>query len=186
MAFTLTDNDAKNIYYSLSSWYNTDVVPGILETEKTFFGFENFTLDKLYYCIEALKKSYGVGWFTDDWATRNDAFENIANTLYLAFDQTVDYDGIKKFLAYVYNWAKQDIDAVNYFSKGDSYTFVDALTKEVKQGITDKVSNITETVKYGVNYPSIESISPKWSTLAKWGLVIGGGVLLINYFSKKI
>lgn len=186
MSFKVTDSSAKNIYFSLSAWYNADVVPGILESNKTFFGFDNFDLEKLYYCIQYLRENYGVGWFTEDYTERNAALTRLANALYVIFDGAVDVSGIKKFLVFVYNFAKQDVDAMNYFTNGEAYGIIDAVSKEVVSAVSDKVSTVAENIAYGVQYPSLKSITPDAGTILKWGLIIGGGFFVINYLSKKI
>lgn len=185
MSYKVTDSSAKNIYYSMSAWYNADVVPGILETDKTFFGFKNFNLDKLYYCIQYLRENYSVGWFTENYTERTAAITRLANALYVIFDGEVEIAAIKKFIVFVYNFAKQDADAVAYFTNGESYGIVSALAKEVKNSVGENVSTIAENIAYGVKYPSLSSLAPDWGTIAKWGLLIGGSLFVINHFSKK-
>ena len=67
MAWKLQDTDAKNVYNALYRHYAGQQLP---DGSGVFFGFENFTQDKLYYCIEALKRYWSLGWYTTDAAAR--------------------------------------------------------------------------------------------------------------------
>lgn len=185
MSYVVTESSPKNLYSTMVSWYNKN--ENLPQNDSgVFFGFSNFNRDKLYYCIEVLKKMYSTGWFTDDHSTRTNAFSKITDVLYSAFDGTVSKDGIKKFLNWVYTWAKTDADAVNYFTRGESYSFFDALTKDITGTVSNTFENVSETVSYGVNYPSVQSITPDTSTILKWGLIVGGGLLAVNILSNKL
>lgn len=184
MSYVVTDSSAPNIYSTMYKYYGGRNMPE--GNAGVFFGFANYDKDKLIYTIEFLKGQYGLGWFTDDFETRSNAINRIVNGLYTAFNQSVSKDGIKKFCNWVYAWAKTDKDAVSYFSGESSYTFLDAMFKDVSETIGNKVSNVVETVSYGVNYPSLEKLTPTSGTLIKWGVIAAGGLFAVNYLSKKL
>lgn len=183
MAFEITDSSAKNIYRTLYSYYSGQQLPD--DSTGVFFSFANYTKDKLIYTIEFMKKHFGLGWFTDDYATRSAAIDKMARALYTAFNQTVSIAGIKKFCNWVYSFATHDTDAANYFAGNADYSYFDALFKDVSTNLGDKVTNAIETVEYGIKYPSIEKITPTRGTLVKWGLLGLGAILGIKYISKK-
>lgn len=185
LPWTLTDPDAKNIYNYMCKWYNSPSnLPNRVGDTGVFFGFANFTRDKLLFCIETLKKLYSTGWFTDDYNKRNSALDKIAATLFDTFGGAVDIAGIKKFLVWVYNWAKQDKDGVNYF-QGGSFGLVDSMAKTVQETVIDPVKSAADTVSYAVSYPSFKSILPDNWTLLKWGLIIGGGLYVWKFLENR-
>lgn len=184
MAFTVSDSSAKNIYTTMYKYYNGAQMPD--NETGVFFGFANFTRDKLIYCIEFAKKQYGLGWFTSDYETRSKAIEKMAKALYIAFNQTVNIDGIKKFLNWIYSFATHDQDAAAYFSGNSDWSYFDALFKDVSENVGQKFENIKETISYGVNYPVLEKSTPATSTIVKWGVIIGGGLLAVHFAKKLI
>lgn len=183
MSWEITDDSAKNIYKTMYSFYGGQQMPD--NSTGVFFGFANYTKDKLIYTIEAMKRNYSLGWFTSVAQTRANAIAKISRALYTTFNQSVSYDGIKKFCNWVYNFAKADEDAANYFSGNSDYTYFDALFKDVSNNVGNKVSNAIETIEYGIKYPSIDKITPSTGTVVKWGLIIGGGLIAVNFISKK-
>lgn len=184
MAFVVTDSSAKNIYATMYKYYGGQQMPD--NETGVFFGFANYTKDKLIYTIEFLKKQYGLGWFTTDAEQKTKAFDKIAKALYVAFNQSVSIDGIKKFCNWVLAFARKDADAAAYFSGEKDWGYFDALFKDISQNVGEKFENAKEIISYGIDYPSIEKITPTKSTLIKWGLIIGGGLLAVNYVSKKL
>ena len=186
LAWTLTDSQAKNIYNALYKWYDSpDNFPNYQTGAGVFFGYSNFTLDKLYYCIEALKKNYSLGWFTDNYTQRTNALKSIAASLYSTFAGQVDENGIFKFLNWVYNFAKQNESAVKYFT-GGSFSVVDSASMILDDVVVKPVSNAVEAVKYAVEYPSLKNLLPDNATLLKWGLIIGGGIYLIKFLENRV
>lgn len=184
MSWSITDSSAKNIYKTLYSFYNGQQLPD--DETGVFFGFANYTKDKLIYTIETMKRQFNLGWFTNVAATRATAIDKIARGLYTTFSKTVALDGIKKFCNWVYNFARNDQDAANYFSGNSDYSYFDALFKDISTNLSDKVTNAVETIEYGVKYPSIDKITPTKGTLIKWGLIGAGSILAINYITKRI
>lgn len=184
MAFVVTDSSAKNIYSKMYRYYGGRNMPD--NDTGVFFGFANFTRDKIIYCIEFLKRQFGAGWFTTDYATRKAALDKICTALYTAFNQTVSKDALFKFCSWVYTFTANDADALNYFIGQSDYGVLDDLWNSATETISNKVSNAVETISYGVSYPSLEKITPKTGTLVKWGLIIGGGLLAVNYITKKV
>ena len=184
MAFVVTDPSAKNIYNALYRYYDGQQLPD--DNNSGFFGNANYTKDKLIYTIEFLKRQFGAGWFTTDFATRKAAFDKIATALYTAFNQTVSKDAINKFCSWVYSFTAHNGDALNYFSGQSDYGLLDDLLSNATETISNKVSNAVDIVSYGVKYPSLETITPKTGTLVKWGLILGGGLLAVNYITKKV
>lgn len=184
MSFAVTDSSAKNIYKTLYSYYNGANLPD--NDTGVFFGFANYTRDKLIYTIEFMKRQYGLGWFTNVYETRAAAIDKISKALYTAFNQSVAIAGIKKFCNWVYSFAKNDTDAARYFAGESDYSYFDALFKDISENVSNKVSNAVETVSYGINYPSIDKITPSKSTILKWGLILGGGAIAGNYILKKL
>ena len=183
MSFTLTDTDAKNIYSALYRYYGGQQLPD--NDTGVFFDTPNFTRDKLYYCIEALKRYWGKGWYTEDATKRTQELKNIASILYVSFDSTVDVNKIYKFLVWCYSWARKDADAVAYFQGGD-YSMFDDLKKNIGGKISSTASNVAETVSYGVNYPTVSSLTPKTSTIVKWGVIIGLGLIAVKFVEKRL
>lgn len=184
MSFTVTDSSAKNIYNTMFDYYAGRNMPD--GNTGVFFGFANYTKDKLIYTIEFLRRQYGLGWFTSDYNTRAAAFDRIANALYITFDQSVSKSGIVKFCNWVYSWAKTDPDAAAYFDGSKEWGFIDAMFKSIGDTVSEKVSNVVETVEYGAKVPSFETITPKSGTLVKWGVIAVGGLFAVNYISKKL
>lgn len=182
MSFTLTDTDAKNIYNAMFRYYGGQQMPD--NSTGVFFDTPNFTRDKLYYCLEYLKKSWGKGWYTDDAAKRRQVLESIASILYVAFDSQVDIQKIYKFLCWVYSWAKKDADAVAFFQGGE-YSYFDDLKKNITQKVSSTASNVAETVSYGVNYPTVTTWTPKTSTIIKWGVILGLGFFAVKFLEKR-
>lgn len=183
MAFSLTDTDAKNIYNALYRYYGGQQLPD--NETGVFFDTPNFTRDKLYYCIEALKRYWGRGWFTTDAAKRSSELKAISNILYIAFDSQVDVNKIYKFLIWCYSWASKDPDAVAYFQGGD-YSLFDDLKKNIGGKVSSAVSSAAETVAYGVNYPTVTTWTPKTSTIVKWGVILGFGFLAVKFLEKRL
>lgn len=181
VAWALTDSGAKNIYTKMCNWYNSpDNLPNNLNDTAGFKGYPNFTRDKLYYCIEYLKKNFGRGWFNDQFDERAEVLNDLAQELAQIFGGTVDAAGIKTFLNWVYNFAKHDTDALNYF-QGGYYSIIQSMTDAAKTNILDPVNKAVETVKYGVSYPVLTLENP----VIKWGLVVGVGFLIYKMFSKR-
>ena len=109
LPWALTDSQAKNIYNALYKWFNSPSnFPNYQTGAGVFFGYANYTLDKLYYTIEAAKKYYSLGWFTDNFEKRNAAIDKLSTILYDVFAGQVEKAGIKKFLTWIYNFAKQN------------------------------------------------------------------------------
>lgn len=183
MSFTLTDTDAKNIYSALYRYYGGQQLPD--DDAGVFFNTPNFTRDKLFYCIEALKRYWNKGWYTTDASKRSTELKAIANILYVAFEQKVDINKIYKFLVWCYSWATKDADAVAYFQGGD-YSLFDDLKKNIGGKISSTASNVAETVSYGVNYPTVTTWTPKTSTIVKWGFIIGLGLIAVKFVEKRL
>lgn len=183
MSFVVTDSSAKNIYRTMYDYYQGANMPD--DSTGVFFGFANYTKDKLIYTIEFLRRQYSLGWFTDDYNQRKEAFDRIANALYIAFDQTVSKSGIVKFCNWVYSWAKKDQDAAAYFSGSSDWSLFDSVWRSVTDTVGEKVSNAVETIDYGLKVPSLDVVTPSKNQLIKWALIIGGGLLVVNYVSKK-
>lgn len=184
MSFSISDSSAKNIYKTMYSYYNGAQMPD--NDTGVFFGFANFTMNKLIYCIEFMKRQYGLGWFTSDYNERSTAIAKMAKALYIAFDQTVSVDGIKKFLNWVYSFASKDQDAAAYFSGSSDWSYFDALFKDVSESVGQKLENVKETITYGVNYPVLEKSTPTTGTILKWGVIIGGGLVALHFAKKLI
>ena len=185
LPWTLTDSDAKNIYNALCKWYNSpDNLPNKVNDTGVFFGYANFTRDKLWYCIEYLKKSHGKGWFTDDFDARSKALQEIAAELYDVFAKQVDYNGIYKFLNWVYNFAKNNAAAVNYFG-GANYSLLDNMANTIQQTVVEPIKTATNTVAYGLSVPSLKSLLPDNMTLLKWGAIIGGGLYIWKFLENR-
>lgn len=190
MSFTRTDKDAENVYKALYRHYAGQNLP---DGSGVFFGFDNFTKDKLLYCIESLKKHYSYGWNTTNAINRKAALEKIASMLYTSFDGSVALNGIYKFLCWVYTFTTKDPDIADYF-KGDSYGVIEDMYKNVSGKVGSAASAAAENVSYAVQYPSIEksvatisdALTPKTSTLIKWGLVIGAGWFVWKFIEKRI
>lgn len=183
MSFVVTDSSAKNIYRTMYEYYNGANMPD--DNTGVFFGFANYTKDKLIYTIEFLRRQYSLGWFTNNYNQRKEAFDRIANALYIAFDQTVSKSGIVKFCNWVYSWAKGDADAAAYFAGSSDWSLFDSVWRSVTDTVSDKVSNAVETIDYGLKVPSLDVVTPSKNQLIKWALIIGGGLLVVNYVSKK-
>lgn len=65
VAWALTDSGAKNIYTKMCNWYNSpENLPNKLNDTAGFKGYPNFTRDKLYYCIEYLKRILAAAGLT--------------------------------------------------------------------------------------------------------------------------
>ncbi|MBR4414428.1 MAG: hypothetical protein IKS59_03820 [Aeriscardovia sp.] len=185
LPWTLTDSDAKNIYTAMCKWYaSPSNLPNKVNDTGVFFGYPNFTRDKLWYCIEYLKKQHGKGWFTEDYNARMSALRQIANELYDIFAGQVDTAGILKFLTWVYNFAKQNQQAVNYFG-GANYSLLDNMVNTVTQTVVEPVKQAAETVSYAVQVPSLKSLLPDNMTLLKWGLIIGGGLYVWKFLENR-
>lgn len=182
--YVVTDSDAKNVYGALYAYYAGQQLPD--GSTGVFFGFDNYTKDKLIYTIEFMKRNYNLGWFTDNFDDRAAAIAKIADSLYKMFDYNVDWDGIKKFCNWVYSFAAHDPQIANYFSGAGSFTLFDSIVKDVKETVGSKVSSALETVSYGVQYPSLKSLLPETGTVVKWGLIIGGLMFAANYLSNKL
>lgn len=181
VAWALTDSGAKNIYTKMCNWYNSpDNLPNKLNDTAGFKGYPNFTRDKLYYCIEYLKKNFGRGWFNDQFDERAEVMADLSQELAQIFGGTVDAAGIKTFLNWVYNLAKHDADALNYF-QGGYYSIIQSMADAAKANIIDPVNEAVETVKYAVKYPVLTLENP----VVKWGLVAGAGFLIYKMFSKR-
>lgn len=184
LPWTLTDSQAKNIYNALYKWYNSpNNFPNYSTGSGVFFNFANYTLDKLYYTIEFLKKTYPTGWFSEDYSQRSSAINAIANELYNVFAGQVSLAAIVKFCNWVYNFAKNNPDAVNYFA-GGGFDILDTASNILNEVVVKPIESAVETISYGVSYPSLESLLPETKTLVKWGLLIGGGLILWNYIKK--
>ena len=180
LPWTLTDSQAKNIYTKMCNWYNSpENLPNKYKDSGVFFGYANFTRDKLYYCIQFLKDTFSRGWFTTDNEERQTILKDIANELYNIFGGAVDVNGIYKFLNWVYNFARNDTTALNYF-QGGAYGDLQRLIDTAAEKIVEPINEAAETVAYGVNYPSLKLSNP----LVKWGLIIGGGLLLFKTLKR--
>lgn len=182
MSFAVTDSSAKNIYTTMYQYYSGQQMPD--NDTGVFFGFANYTKDKLIYTIEFLKKQYGLGWFTTDFEQKTKAFDKIAKALYIAFNQSVSIDGIKKFCNWVLSFARKDADAAAYFSGQKDWGYFDALFKDISETAAQKFENINETIEYGINYPVLEKSTPTTGTIVKWGVIIAGGLVALHFVKK--
>lgn len=186
LAWTLTDSQAKNIYNALYKWYNSPSnFPNYQTGAGVFFNFQNYTLDKLYYTIEYLKKNYKLGWFTDNYTDRLNAINRIATNLYDIFSGQVSKDGIKKFCTWVYNFAKQNEAATNYFTGGGSFDVIDTAAVALDEVVVKPVKQAAETAAYAIQYPSLKSLTPGIRTLLKWGFIIGGGLYVWKFLENR-
>ncbi|MBO4708023.1 MAG: hypothetical protein J5594_05675 [Elusimicrobiaceae bacterium] len=187
LAWTITDSQPKSIYNALYKWYGVpDNFPNYQTGAGVFFNYANFTLDKLYYCIQALKNYYSLGWFTDNYTDRTNALKQIAATLYDTFSGQVDANGIFKFLVWVYNFAKQNEAATKYFCGDGTFNVIDSAAVVLDDVVVKPVEKVAETIKYAVDYPSLKNLFPDNTTLFKWGLIIGGGLYLWKFFENRI
>lgn len=181
LAWSVTDSGAKNIYNKMCSWYNSpENLPNKLNDAAGFKGYPNFTRDKLYYCIEYLKKNFGRGWFNDQFDERAEVMADLSQELEQIFGGTVAASMIKTFLSWVYNFAKHDADALNYF-QGGYYSIIQSMADAAKTNIIDPVNEAVDTVKYGVSYPVLTLKNP----VLKWVLLAGAGFLVYKMFSKR-
>lgn len=171
--WAISDTKAKSIYTRMCNYYNSpDNLPNHINDSGVFYGYDNFTRDKLWYCVEFMKQKWGDGWFTNDYSTRSTALRNIANQLYNTFGGSVNVDGIFKFLNWIYSFANHDTTALEYFQKG-YYDYAKGLLDTATNAIVYPVTEVVEDIAYGLKQPSFT-----WSNPAvKWGLIIGGGIL---------
>lgn len=72
-----------------------------------------------------------------------------------------------------------------YFQGGD-YSLFDDLKKNIGGRVSSAVSNAAETVAYGVNYPTVTTLTPKTSTIVKWGVIIGLGFIAVKFVEKRL
>ena len=159
LPWALTDSQAKNIYNALYKWYDSPAnFPNYQTGAGVFFNFANYTLDKLYYTIEAAKKYYSLGWFTDNYAERNAAIDKLSTTLYDIFAGQVDKAGIKKFLSWIYNFAKQNESAVKYFSGGAGFGVLDTAAVVLDEVAVKPIKSAAESISYALSYPSLKSL----------------------------
>lgn len=184
MSFIISDSSAQNIYSTMRKYYGAQQMPE--NDNGVFFGIANFTRNKLIYCIEFMKRQYSLGWFNNDYNERTAVLNKIAKALYIAFDQTVSVDSIKKFLSWIYAFATKDQDAAAYFSGQKDWGYFDALWKDVSENVGQKFENAIETISYGVNYPVLEKSTPTTGTILKWGVIIGGGLVALHFVKKLI
>lgn len=185
LPWALTDSEAKNIYNALYKWYNSpENFPNYQNGSGVFFKYPNFTLDKLYYCIEALKKNYSLGWFTENFASRQEALNKIAHSLFDVFAGQVLESGIYKFLNWVYTFARQNESAVKYFS-GGNFNIIDTAAVVLDEVAVKPITSAVDTVKYAIDYPSLKNLLPDNWTLLKWGLIIGGGLYVWKFFENR-
>ncbi len=186
LPWALTDSQAKNIYNALYKWYNSpNNFPNYQTGAGVFFNFANYTLDKLYYTIEAAKKYYSLGWFDSDLDKRNAAIDKLSTILYDVFAGQVEKAGIKKFLSFIYNFAKQNESAVNYFSSGAGFNVLDTAAVVLDEVAVKPIKAVAENINYAISYPSLKSLLPDNMTLLKWGLLIGGGLYVWKFFENR-
>lgn len=186
LPWALTDSQAKNIYNALYKWYDAPYnFPNYQTGAGVFFGYANYTLDKLYYTIEAAKKYYSLGWFDSDYEKRNAAIDKLSTILYDVFDGHVDKAGIKKFLTYIYNFARKNESAVKYFIGGSGFNVLDTAAIVLDEVAVKPIKAAAETVNYAVSYPSLKSLLPDNMTILKWGLIIGGGLYIWKFFENR-
>ncbi len=182
LAWSLTDSQAKNIYNALYKWFNSpSSFPNYQTGAGVFFNFANYTLDKLYYTIEAAKKYYSLGWFTDNYADRTAAIDKLSTILFDVFAGQVSKDGIKKFINWIYNFAKSNESAVKYFSGGAGFDVLDTAAVVLDEVAIKPIKSVAENISYAVSYPSLKSLLPDNMTLLKWGLIIGGGLYVWKF-----
>lgn len=181
LAWTLTDPQAKNVYSSMCSYYDSpENLPNALKDTGVFAGYANFMRDKLYYCIQYLKENFGRGWFTSDGEARREILRKIANELADIFGGSVEMAGINKFLHWVYSFAAHDTSALNYFQKG-YYSYLDTLKNAVEKKIVEPINEAAESVSYAVNFPALTVENP----LIKYGLWAVGGFILYKVITKR-
>ena len=186
LPWALTDSQAKNIYNALYKWFDSPSnFPNYQTGAGVFFGYANYTLDKLYYTIEAAKKYYSLGWFTDNYAERTAAIDKLSTILYDIFAGQVDKAGIKKFLTWIYNFAKQNESAVKYFSGGSGFGVLDTAAVVLDEVAVKPIKAAAENISYAVSYPSLKSLLPDNMTLLKWGLIIGGGLYVWKFLENR-
>ena len=172
LSWTITDRDAYNIYNKFCNYWNGSQLPTGLNDTGVFFGYSNFTKDKLIYAIQYLKQRFSSGWFTNDSEERREILNQLANELYNIYAGSVDVAGINKFLHWVSQFAHNDVEAVSYF-QGGSYSLIDSIKDTFSKKVVEPTSEAVETVSYGVSYPSFKVSNP----VVKWGL-IGAGCLI--------
>ena len=175
LAWTITDQNAKSIYTRLCNWYNSpENLPNTINGTGVFFGYPNFTRDKLIYCVQFLKENFGAGWFTSDYSARSDVLRNLSKKLYNVFSGQVDENGIYKFLTWVYTFAKDDTTALNYFQNG-YYSYIGGMADTAKEKVVKPASEAAEAVEYGIKYPVLTLNNP----VLKWGGIAAVAALLL-------
>lgn len=180
LAWTLTDSGAKGIYTRMCNYYDSpENLPNAVNTTGVFFGYKNFTRDKLWYCIQYLKENFGKGWFSSDGEQRRAVLRELANGLYSVFGGAVDADGIYKFLNWVYSFAAHDTTALNYFQKG-YYSYLDTIKDSVEKNIVEPTKEAADAVSYAVNFPALTFSNP----LVKYGIFALAGLVAYNLIKR--
>lgn len=180
LAWTVTDRDAFNIYNKFCNYWDGSQLPTGLNDAGVFFGYANFTKDKLIYAIQYLKDRWSSGWFTNDAEERREILNQLANELYRIYAGDVDIAGINKFLHWVSQFAHNDADAVEYFH-GGSYSLLDSIKDTFTQKVVEPTSEAVETVSYGVKYPSFTMSNP----LVKWAIFGSACVIAYKLLTKR-
>lgn len=179
--WAISDSKAKSVYTAMCNYYDSpNNLPNHLNDKGVFFGYENFTRDKLWFCVEFMMKNFGKGWFETDYSKRSTVLRDLANELYSIFGGSVSVDGVFKFLNWIYSFAKNDASALEYFQKG-YYSYIKGLVDTATNTIVYPVTQVVEDISYGLQQPSFT-----WSNPAvKWGLIIGGGILAYNLIKGR-
>lgn len=138
---------AKYIYNLMYDYYGGGQFPQIIKNRQFYFGYENFTEDKMIECIEFLQKNYATGWLTDDRLTALSILNTLAGDLYVKFDAKIDYSGIYKFLTWIYSFAMNDKTAESYFRGANTPSAASYYIDKAAAAVSSAGKSVTDTVK---------------------------------------
>ena len=174
-------SSANNIYNAVGKFYGWQQMP---ETRGTFWGFENMTRPVLVYAIEALQNNSAyLNFKTDSAENRNFWFNEAYNDLVSAGrDAGAPKEGFIKWFNWLYVAAAGN-NSIREFFGGKPYT----LSQYVGEVVGEKLSNIGETIEYGLEQPAAipDLLVPTKSNFYKW-LIIGGVLLFAGKKFKLI
>lgn len=171
-------SSASNIYRLIGDAYGWRNMP---ETSGVFFGFSGMTKNVLLDAMEALRVNSAYLNFQNDSKENRDFWFNQAYNDLLNAGKTngASKDGFIKWFNWCYVAAAGNKDIRDYFG-GKPYSLTDYVT----QVISDKLTDVGETINYGLEQESYipDLLIPTQSNFWKWCL-IGAGLLFV---AKKI
>lgn len=170
IVYKMTKSDEENIYNAIRRFYsNASKFP----TDDTglFQGFPGVTKKVCEYIIATLKNNYAGGWFTSGF--KDEYINPIVDAI--VTETGADRAGVRRFCSHVFVAAQGDKDIFNYIA-GGSYSGLDDLNKQIREGVSSAADTVRENIEYmaSVETPIGSFFSSFGNVLPLFGFALAG------------